>query len=135
MSFIVRYQKFIDAIHTVEISWPVNSKGERLGQELATIDGWTYCSIPAGVVLPTQPSSIVVQIVDMNDQIKDQISNASPLVRVIRDQVVSMIRKQYSIEDEIKLIRTAPSEEFDFYNAQVEACRDWGREQKNAIGL
>ena len=41
-----------------------------------------------------------------------------------------MIRGQYSIEDEIKLLRTAPSPEFELWNAYVEDCREWGRLQK-----
>jgi len=41
-----------------------------------------------------------------------------------------MIRELYSIEDEIKLLRTAPSPEFELWNAYVEDCRSWGRAQK-----
>jgi len=46
-----------------------------------------------------------------------------------------MIREQYSLEDEIQLLRTAPSAEFELWNAHVEACRDWGREQRALLGL
>lgn len=48
----------------------------------------------------------------------------------INRRVVEMIREQYSIEDEIKLLRTAPSPEFELWNAYVEDCREWGRLQK-----
>lgn len=48
----------------------------------------------------------------------------------INQRVCEMIAEQYSITDEIKLIRTAPSHEFDVYNEHAEACRRWGREQK-----
>ncbi len=53
----------------------------------------------------------------------------------INEQVCAMIAEQYSITDEIKLIRTAPSHEFDVYNEHAEACRQWGREQKALLGL
>ncbi len=53
----------------------------------------------------------------------------------INEQVCAMIAEQYSITDEIKLIRTAPSEEFEIYNDYVEACRQWGREQKSLLAL
>jgi|SRR5690554_3690980 len=56
-------------------------------------------------------------------------------VSEINEQVCARIAEQYSITDEIKLLRTAPSEEFDIYNEYAEACRKWGREQKAALGL
>ena len=51
-------------------------------------------------------------------------------VDAINQRVRDMIREQYSLEDEIQLLRTAPSPEFELWNAHVEACLDWGREQK-----
>ena len=56
-------------------------------------------------------------------------------IEAINAKVVAMIREQYSIEDEIQLLRTAPSPEFELWNAHVEACLDWGREQKARLGL
>lgn len=53
----------------------------------------------------------------------------------INQRVREMIRSEYSIEDEIKLLRTAPSAEFEVYNEHAEACRDWGREEKRRLGL
>ena len=44
-------------------------------------------------------------------------------------------RDRQRIMNEIKLLRTAPSAEFEAYNAHAEACRAWGREQKAALGL
>lgn len=135
MSSIVRYQKFIDAIHTVEISLPVDQDGQRLGQELATIDGVTYVSLPTGATLPAQPSEITVEPVTLTDALKAEIAAASPHVQLINERVKGMIAQQYAIEDEIKLLRTAPSEEFDVYNEYVESCRAWGRSQKSELGL
>ena len=53
----------------------------------------------------------------------------------INRRVVEMIREQYTVDDEIKLLRTAPSAEFELWNAYVEDCREWGRQQKTALGL
>ena len=53
----------------------------------------------------------------------------------INQRVCEKIAEPYSMSDEIKLLRTAPSEEFDNYNEHVEACRAWGREQKALLGL
>ena len=48
----------------------------------------------------------------------------------INRQVVEMIRERYSIEDEIGLLRTGPSDEAERYDAYVEECRAWGRGEK-----
>lgn len=53
----------------------------------------------------------------------------------INRRVVEMIREHYTVDDEIKLLRTAPSPEFELWNAYVEDCREWGRQQKRALGL
>ena len=135
MSYIVRYQKFIDADRTVEIRLPEGEGTERIGSELATIGEVTYVSLPDGAVLPQQPVEITVEPVTLTTDLREQICAASPLVRLINTNVVAMIRERYTVDDEIKLLRTAPSEEFDVYNEYVEACRAWGRDQRMALGL
>jgi len=49
--------------------------------------------------------------------------------------VQEMIAALYSLTDEIKLLRTAPSPEFAAYNAHAESCRAWGRAEKAKLGL
>jgi len=135
MTSIYAYRKFIDAVRTVEIRLPEDENHQRIGTELATIDGETYVSIPTGYELPTQPQEISVREIQLTPELKNQISAASPHVRLIRQKVSEKIAEQYSIGDEIKLIRTAPSAEFEAYNAYAEDCRAWGREQRAALGL
>ena len=135
MTSIYAYRKFIDAVRTVEIRLPEDENHQRIGTELATIDGETYVSIPTGYELPTQPQEISVREIQLTPELKNQISAASPHVRLIRQKVSEKIAEQYSMGDEIKLIRTAPSAEFEAYNAYAEDCRAWGREQRAALGL
>lgn len=135
MTSIYAYRKFIDAVRTVEIRLPEDENHQRIGTELATIDGETYVSIPDGQTLPTQPAEITVREIQLTPELKQQISDASPHVRLIRQKVSDKIAEQYSMGDEIKLIRTAPSAEFEAYNAYAEDCRAWGREQKSKVGL
>jgi len=135
MTYIVSYRKFIDAIRTVEIVLPEGDSHQRIGTELATIDGVTYVSLPADAALPKQPEEITVESVELTPALKADIANASPHVRMIRNLVASKIADRYSVTDEIKLIRTAPSAEFEAYNSFVEECRAWGREQKALLGL
>jgi hypothetical protein len=135
MTSIYAYRKFIDAVRTVEIRLPEDENHQRIGTELATIDGETYVSIPAGHELPTQPQEISVREIQLTPELKNQISAASPHVRLIRQKVSEKIAEQYSMGDEIKLLRTAPSAEFEAYNEYAESCREWGREQRAALGL
>lgn len=136
MTSIVSYQKFINSERTVEIVLPEDAEThQRLGTELATVDGVTYVSLPDGAVLPAQPDEIAVTPVELTPELKIAISDASPFVRMIRSMVADKIAERYSVGDEIKLLRTAPSAEFEAYNAYAEDCRAWGREQKALLGL
>lgn len=135
MTYIVSYRKYIDAIRTVEITLPEGDNHQRIGTELATIDGITYVSLPDDVELPKQPKEITVEKIDLTPALKADISAVSPHVRLIRERVAAKISDRYSIGDEIKLIRTAPSAEFEEYNEFAESCRAWGRELKAELGL
>jgi hypothetical protein len=54
---------------------------------------------------------------------------------MIRAEVAARIAERYSVTDEIRLLRTAPSPEFEMYNEYAEDCRRWGRERKKELGL
>lgn len=97
----------------------------------------TYTAIPSGAELGDQPEQIAasVQVATIDDELRERICATSPHVELIRSRVRTMIEKEYSVYDEIKLIRTAPSPEFDVYNEHTELCRQWGREQREALGL
>ena len=117
---------------------PEDDNHQRIGQELATIDGVTYVALPDGAALPgNQPAEIVgsIQAVVLTDAVREQIKAACPIVRLINSQIQERITSLYSVGDEIKLLRTAPSAEFEAYNTFVEDCRAWGREQKALLGL
>ena len=53
----------------------------------------------------------------------------------INRKVVEMIRHRYSIDDELGLLRTGPSEEAEAYSDYVEQCRAWGRGEKVRLGV
>ena len=138
MTTIIAYQKYITADITRELRLPEDENHQRLGTELATIDGVTYVCLPDGAILPAdQPQEIAAGIAVMTltaAQIA-AIKAASPHVRLINQRVAEMIAAEYSLADEIKLLRTAPSAEFEAYNAHAEACRAWGRAEKAKLGL
>ena len=138
MSSIIAYQKHIDTLSTKELNLPIGENNQRLGVELATVDGVTYVSIPDDVALPSdQPAEIAQSIntITLTPALTLAISNASPHMKLIRQQVADLISEQYSFSDEIKLLRTAPSADFEVYNDYVEQCRQFGRDKKQALGL
>lgn len=129
------YQKHTDSLRTVEIVLPEGENHQRIGTELATIDGTTYVYLPDTAELPEQPIEIDVVPVELTDALREAIKAASPHVRLINQRVEDRIRQRYSASDEIKMLRIAPSAETSAWNDYVEDCRGWGREQKAAIGL
>ena len=132
MAYIVSYQKFITKDTTKQLDAPEGSV------ELCTIDGVTYVSVPDDMDLPiNQPDEIAdtVQTVVMTDDLRELIKSQSTHVQLIDERVKAKIAERYSITDEIKQLRSAPSAEFDVYTEYAESCRAWGQEQKSALGL
>jgi hypothetical protein len=119
--------------------------------ELATIDGLTYVSVPEGVSLPKdQPAEIVktIKLVTLTDSLREAIKSASPHCSLINQRVIDMIRNAYSIEDEQYFSRIGIGVALNIYEfqsgeqdmllrfgAHVEECRNWGRQQRAALGL
>lgn len=97
----------------------------------------TYTALPDGAVLGEQPEQIAasVQVIAPDIELRERICAASPHVALIRDRVAAQIAERYSITDEVKLLRTAPSAEFEAYNEYAESCRQWGRDRKAELGL
>jgi hypothetical protein len=140
MASIVSYRKYIDAEISRLLRLPVDDTTHQpLGTELATLaDGLTYVSLPDGAVLPMdQPVEISQSVapVVLTDVMRAELKAASPHVQLIDERVRMRIGARYSLPDEIKMLRTAPSAEAIAYNAFVEQCRDWGRAAKAALGL
>ena len=137
MTSIVSYRKAYDAHTTYTLATPDSQDDNLRCTELCTLDGTTYVAVPDGVTLPEQPPEIAdsVQTVTLTPELREAICAASPHVALINARVRAAIAERYSMSDEIKLIRTAPSQEFDAYNAYVEDCRAWGRAQRAALGL
>lgn len=128
-------------MYTRELRLPEASAGQRAGQEIATLDdGRTVVALQDGYMLPDDQHaeiqlSIEVLPSPLPSDLRDAIRAASPQVRLIDQRVVEQIRTRYSVDDEIKLLRIAPSAEMEAYNAYAEDCRAWGRAEKAKLGL
>lgn len=103
--------------------------------ELATVDGVSYVHVPESETMPDQPPEIDWRPVTPDQDLMKSIRAASPNNRVINAGVVAKIRSRYSLDEEIKLLRTQPSADFDAWNQYAEECRAWGNAQKQKIGL
>lgn len=138
---MIAYRKSITALNTWELRLPESTLGQRQGQEIATLaDGRTIVCLDDGATLPTdQPAQIAASIEALPNplpaELRAQILAASPHVRLINQRVVEQIRAVYSQDDEIKMLRIAPSAETTAWNEHVEACRAWGRAEKAKLGL
>lgn len=86
--------------------------------------------------------------VTLTDELRTLIRAHSPHVKLISQRVIEQIRSQYTPDDEMYLARIGtgaalgvyelePGErkELQRYQAHVEWCRQWGREQRSALGL
>ena len=136
---IIRYRQYTDALVSRTLRLPSGERHEPRGTELATLaDGYTYVSLPEDAALPAeQPEEIAdsVEAVTLSPEQVSAIKAASPHVRLINARVREKIASRYSVADELKLLRTAPSAEAETYNSWAEECRAWGRERKAALGL
>jgi hypothetical protein len=135
MAKIYSYTKQSDQYTTFLMEMPRDQDGQTVGTELCTINGVTYVSIPDSAALPAQRSEVSYQLITPTPELAQQIKLESQHVHLINSRVAEKIAAEYSLADEIKLLRTAPSAEFELYNAHAEACRAWGREEKAKLGL
>ncbi len=118
---------------------PLDKQGQHIGTELATLaDGLTYVSLPAAAKLPAQPKQIAASVqtgITLTTAQIAEIKDKSPHVALIRERVRQKIAERYSMSDEIKLLRLAPSLATDTYNLYVEDCRLWGQVELAKLGL
>ncbi len=137
MATLYTYQKVTDKFTTHTLHEPDYQETEAHITELCTIDGQTYVSVPDTVTLPDQPETVkkTLQKIAPDDALKLKIKNTSRHVRLINDRVIERIREQYSVNDEIKMLRLAPSVESAAYNDYVEECRTWGQNEKKKLGV
>ena len=135
MSSIYKYRRITtEGPNGTTLYFKNADEGDR-ALELAEVAGWFYVSVPDNAKLPEQPAEIEWQAVTLDAETKASIMANSRAVQLINQGVVDQIRALYSVDDELKLLRTAPSAEFETYNAHAEDCRAWGRAEKAKLGL
>ncbi len=106
--------------------------------------------MPDGVTLPGQPAEIAesVEAVTVTPELREAIKAASPHCRLIQERMEDRIRNRYSLSDEQYFARIGvgvalgayqfePGEQDELlaFGTFVEDVRQWGREQRSALGL
>lgn len=151
MPAIVRYQIASDALTTHRLREPASPDGPRCTELCTLDDGYTYVSVPDGVTLPeAQPASVAASLepVTLTDGLRAQVKAASPHTQLIAKRVIDRIRERYSVDDELYFARIMIGGQAGLYTPEsgelaqvtafrdwVEAARQWGRDQRAALGL
>lgn len=140
MTSLIAYRKSIDSVTTHTLRLPEAVDGVSAGQEVAELlDGRTIVALFGTAQLPTsQPAAIEASIEALTNPSADllaAIKQASPHVALINQRVEDAIGERYSIANQIKLLRTAPSAEMTAFDDFAEECRAWGRGEKAKLGL
>lgn len=143
---IIAYTKSRDQYTTYQLATPPDAACP----ELCTLDGVTYMSLPDGVTLPDQPAQIAasVAVVVPDAALRAQIIAASTQCQLIDERMREQIRAAYPLEDELKFARIgvgaamgmyAPTSDevqgMAVFGEFVEGVRQWGRDQRAALGL
>lgn len=116
--------------------------------ELCTLEGVTYVAVPDGVMLPDQPAEITVEPLMLTPKLKSAIKAASVHVALISERMIQKIRGSYSIDDEMFFARIGvgaatgmytPTDDemtdMQAFGAFVESIRQWGRGEREKLGL
>lgn len=119
------------------------------GMELCVLDGVTYVTIPdTADPLPEQHKEITLEPVIVDAGLRDRLLAESRACQLISQAIIDNIRARYPIDKELYFARIGigsltglyqPGEsemqELARYSAYVESVREWGRQQRAALGL
>lgn len=116
--------------------------------DLCEIDGWRYISVPETLTVTVPEEITTWQLADITSELKEQIKANSSICQTIAQRVIDRIRAKYPLDEELYLARIAvgslqgtyqlqpgESELLASYQADVEAAREWGRQERTKLGL
>lgn len=116
--------------------------------ELCTIDGDTYVAVPDELTLPEQPPELKIEKATLTPELKATIRAASVHSQFIDERRQQMIRSRYSLDDEQYMTRLGLKQSLGLlqmtdeqklrlrdYDAFVEECLLWAKQQRASLGL
>jgi len=135
MPKIMKYRKVTDQYTTYTVI--DNGEDDKRITELCTINGDTYISVPNDIILPKQPKQINLEPAVVTGELKEQIEEKSPHIQLIKKRIRENIRKKYSVEDELKIVRNKINGidmgKYTEYNNYVESCIAEGEAKKEVL--
>ena len=115
---------------------------------LCALGDLTYITVPEGATLPDQHPEITLEPVVVDYGLRELLKKNSRAVQLIDQQLIDRIRAVYSMEDEQYFARIGVGVALGAYTfepgemeallafgAHVESCRQWGRTQREVLGL
>jgi len=135
MAKIYSFRKITDNFTTHTVIEPNYREDEERIVELCTIDGITYISVPDNIILSKQSEHVTttLQEIVLTDELRKKINDVSPHCKLINQRTVENIRKKYSLNDEIQLLRETLADQLGEYNAYVEECVEQGKQDKEKL--
>lgn len=123
---IVKYEK------DSKVKYPEIS-GEAELLDLGTMDDYQYLSCSENVVFPKQAKGIKVEVLPYKNNIEEleRLKSISPQIAKINATIQFKIRELYSLEDELKALRTNDQE----YRIKIEAITLEGKKEKIRLGF
>lgn len=147
---IVEYKKSANSHTEIVMRFPdsLGENDELHCTEIATVNGITYVAVPDGIVLPDQPPEITLKNTVMTQELKMAIRLNSPHCQFIDERRQMKIRAKYTLDDEQYMTRLALKQSLGMepmtndqklrlreYDAYVEECLNWARDERAALGL
>ena len=116
--------------------------------ELCALGGWRYVAVPDAVE-PNVPAELTTwEPAPLTPELREAIKAASPHAQLIAQRVIERIRATYPLDEELYFARIAvgslqgsytlqpgEAEALAQYQADVEAAREWGRAEREQLGL
>ncbi len=97
-----------------------NTCGEQRVIDLGLYMGKRYILLTDGIAFPKQPKGVSIKPADFtNSDVRKYLKTESPLAKQVDRETQDKIRQRYSLEDELKALRTGDKEYRDFVEKTV----------------
>lgn len=127
---------------------PVSTNNDTPLTELCQINNVRYVSVPENVEVSVPEEIIDWEAVIITDELREAIKTNSPLCQLIAQRVIEQIRNKYPLDEELYFARisvgnlqgtyefiSGEQELLQQYQIDVEAAREWGRQERTQLGL
>ena len=114
--------------------------------ELCTLNGYRYISGNINELIV--PEQITLELVELTPELKEELKANSHYLQLIASRVIERIRAKYPRDEELYFARISvgalqgtytlqpgEAELLQQYQVDVEEAREWGRQERENLGL